>query len=143
MTPYKQTMNDPAVQREDAASLSSVPGIRNQKKRRDHDLHQRQLRESRDEANKQHTKTVAWRHRSALSRDVAGSSVEGFATCGGASSSAKNISRTYLYSDAATRSERFRAALKAPCAFRRWLAAISNALGNSERTEHSIFQPVR
>jgi hypothetical protein len=60
MAPYKQTMNDPAVQREDAASLSSVPGIRNQKKRRDHDLHQRQLRESRDEANKQHTKTVAY-----------------------------------------------------------------------------------
>ena len=59
MTPYKQTMNDPAVQREDAASLSSVPGIRNQKKRRGHDLQQRQLRESRDEANKQHTKTVA------------------------------------------------------------------------------------
>ena len=53
-------MNDPAVQREDAASLSSVPGIRNQKKRRDHDLHQRQLRESRDEANKQHTKSVAY-----------------------------------------------------------------------------------
>ena len=60
MAPYNQTMNDPAVQREDAASLSSVPGIRNQKKRREHDLQQRQLRESRDEANKQHTKTVAY-----------------------------------------------------------------------------------
>ena len=60
MAPYNQTMNDPAVQREDAASLSSVPGIRNQKKRREHDLQQQQLRESRDEANKQHTKTVAY-----------------------------------------------------------------------------------
>ena len=60
MAPYNQTMNDPAVQREDAASLSSVPGIRNQKKRREHDLQQQQLRESRDEANKQHTKSVAY-----------------------------------------------------------------------------------
>ena len=53
-------MNDPAVQREDAASLSSVPGIRNAKKKREHDLQQQQLRESRDEANKQHTKSVAY-----------------------------------------------------------------------------------
>ena len=53
-------MNDPAVQRDDSAALSSVPGMRNQKRKRSHDLQQRQLREYRDEANKQHTKTVAY-----------------------------------------------------------------------------------
>jgi|EP01046_Picozoa_sp_COSAG06_P070338 hypothetical protein len=60
MTPYNQTMNDPAVQRDDNAGLSSVPGIRNQKRKRSHDLQQQQLRVYRDEANKKHTKTVAY-----------------------------------------------------------------------------------
>ena len=34
--------------------------MRNQKRKRSHDLQQQQLREYRDEANKQHTKTVAY-----------------------------------------------------------------------------------